>query len=85
MDKRFASRKFILFLISIIAVALGWFYSLVYKTDLLATISTLWMSMLAAYSGANIVDAKIATKSSDQSVSKTVATPTASSDTKKGE
>lgn len=55
MDKKFASRKFLLFLISTLAVILGWFYALLYKTDLLATISTLWMSLLAAYSGANLV------------------------------
>ena len=71
MNKNFASRKFLLFLISICSVALGWFYSLVYKTDLLATVSTLWMSMLAAYSGANLMDYKLNPKAPEAPKSQT--------------
>ena len=58
----YTSRKFVIFTLAILVVLFGWVYSLLYKADQLATISTLLVTLLGTYSGANLTDTHLANK-----------------------
>lgn len=62
MADRFISRKFILFSVVLGVALLGWIYALLYKPDQLTTISTFIITLLGAYSGANISDNFVSAK-----------------------
>jgi uncharacterized membrane protein len=62
MQHIFSSRKFLLFLLVILVATAGWIYALVFKTDQLATISTFLVTLLTAYTGANLTDTHLANK-----------------------
>lgn len=54
----FASRKFILFALTIGMADLGWCYALVYRPDQLSTVSTFLVTLLGAYGGVNILESR---------------------------
>lgn len=58
----FASRKFVLFAITIWMADMGWVYALLYKPDQLSTISTFLVTLLGAYGGTNIIDRHMANR-----------------------
>jgi len=62
MHPVFSSRKFLLFLIVILVATGGWIYALIWKPDQLATVSTFLVTLLGAYTGANLTDTHLANK-----------------------
>jgi hypothetical protein len=70
MYRTYSSRKFLLFLVVILIAAGGWIYALISRPEQLTTISTFLVTLLGAYSGANLADTHLACKKPEETPAK---------------